>query len=141
MNLYFPPSRTQFVHAVQTESFLRGKNPFDAAVLDSAFQILMQELQPDSNLLDASPEYRKQLALGIFYKGILRLAAGCGVNLDARVQSGATLLQRPLSTGQQSFESYEKVRNAFWRETHTAAAGLVILMLICPHVYHCHPIH
>lgn len=104
-----PPPHPQFVHAKQTEEFLRGKNVFDASVLTGAFQVLSEELQPDANPLDASPEYRKQLALGLFYKSILRIAPST-VNVDVKLRSGATLLQRPLSSGQQSFTSDEKVR-------------------------------
>lgn len=98
------------MHAKQTEEYLRGKNPFDVTVLNGAYQILAEELQPDSHLLDAAPEYRKQLALGVFYKSILRIAPSAGVTVDAKLLSGATLLQRPLSSGQQSFTSDEKVR-------------------------------
>lgn len=97
------------MHAKQTEEFLRGKNVFDASVLTGAFQVLSEELQPDANSLDASPEYRKQLALGLFYKSILRIAPS-SVNVDVKLRSGGTLLQRPLSSGQQSFTSDEKVR-------------------------------
>lgn len=97
------------MHAKQTEEFLRGKNLFDVTVLDGAYQILAEELQPDTHLLDASPEYRKQLALGLFYKSVLRIAPS-SVNVDAKLQSGGTLLQRPLSSGQQAFTSNEKVR-------------------------------
>lgn len=103
-----PANIFQFVHAKQTEEYLRGKNLFDVTVLNGAYQILAEELQPDTHLLDASPEYRKQVALGVFYKSVLRIAPS-GVTIDAKLQSGATLLQRPLSTGQQAFTSDEKV--------------------------------
>lgn len=96
------------MHAKQTEEFLQGKNLFDESVLNGAYQVLMEELQPDTHLLDASPEYRKQLALGLFYKSVLRIAPS-SVNIDEKLRSGATLLQRTLSSGQQSFTSNEKV--------------------------------
>lgn len=114
-SLPFFISFPQFVHAKQTEEFLQGKNPFDVAVLDSAYQILAEEIHPDSPMLDASPEYRKQLALGLFYKGILRIATDCGVNVDEKLKSGGTLLHRPLSAGQQSFTSDEKVPGRYTR--------------------------
>ena len=96
------------MHAQQTEEYLQGKNLFDATVLDGAYQMLMEELRPDADLIDASPEYRKQLALGLFYKSVLRCAPS-SITIDPKLRSGGTLLERPLSRGQQDFSSIEKV--------------------------------
>lgn len=60
----------KFVRATKTEQFLVGKNPFDNATLQQAFTILAKELIPDVRPPEPTPEYRKQLALSLFYKVI-----------------------------------------------------------------------
>ena len=57
-----------FTHAVNTENFLMNKNMNDQAIFQQALQILEDELEPDFNPALASPDYRKQLALSLFYK-------------------------------------------------------------------------
>lgn len=59
-----------FIHASKTENFLKGVNIFDNSVLRRALDTLNSELSLDHELPDASPEYRKNLALSIFYKVI-----------------------------------------------------------------------
>uniref|UniRef100_A0A182JAE5 Indole-3-acetaldehyde oxidase n=1 Tax=Anopheles atroparvus TaxID=41427 RepID=A0A182JAE5_ANOAO len=95
-----------FVHAQKTEAFLTGKPLFDdGAALSEAMRILERELQPDRVLPDASPAYRKSLAVSLFYKFALGVHPGV-----ARVyRSGATLLQRPpVSSGQQRTDTFPK---------------------------------
>lgn len=58
---------TQF-HAVATEDFLDGKILLRKKVLRKALEILDSELNPDHRLPDYSPEFRKKLAIGLFYK-------------------------------------------------------------------------
>lgn len=62
----------QFTHATKTERVLLGMSLFDNNVLKSALESLQEELQPDWILPDASPEYRKQLGLSLFYKVLLK---------------------------------------------------------------------
>ena len=57
-----------FAHASETEKLLTGKNLFDNAVLQQAFASLLDELTCDLIPPDPSPEYRKQLAVALFYK-------------------------------------------------------------------------
>lgn len=56
------------IHASNTESYVNGKNLFDRKVFRTALKILDAELHPDHVLPDASPEYRKGLAVALFYK-------------------------------------------------------------------------
>ena len=56
------------VHAKLTESYLNGKNLFDAKVLQTALQTLQSELKLDLVLPAASLEYRKNLACALLYK-------------------------------------------------------------------------
>ncbi|XP_066250858.1 xanthine dehydrogenase/oxidase-like [Euwallacea similis] len=88
-----------FIHAKKTESLLKGKQLFDNTTLQSAFKSLDSELQPDWILPDPTPAFRKQLAINLFYKGVLRIAPSS--KLTNRNKSGGTLLTRPVSNGTQ----------------------------------------
>ncbi|KAJ8967053.1 hypothetical protein NQ317_000045 [Molorchus minor] len=90
-----------FVHATSTENYLIGKNLFDNNVLKSAYQALDRELKPDWVLPDPKPEFRKLLAISLFYKAVLNIAPSD--MLSSRMKSGATILQRPVSSGTQEF--------------------------------------
>ena len=57
-----------FTHATKTENFLMNKNMNDHEMFKEALQTLASELEPDFDPVLASPEYRKQLAMGLFYK-------------------------------------------------------------------------
>lgn len=56
------------LHAGKTENFLVGKSLFEPNQLRTALEILSSELNPDHVLPDYTPEYRKHLALSLFYK-------------------------------------------------------------------------
>lgn len=58
----------KFIHCEKTEAYLTGKNLYDNSTLKQAYQLLDQELLCDSIAPDPSPEYRKQLAISLFYK-------------------------------------------------------------------------
>lgn len=58
----------QFIHATKTEGALRNINIFDNASLRKVLKILYSEIQPDWKLPDACPEYRRLLAVCLFYK-------------------------------------------------------------------------
>ncbi|CAH1997045.1 unnamed protein product [Acanthoscelides obtectus] len=91
-----------FVHASKTEELFKGKKLFDNKVLQQAFESLNKEIQPTWELPDATPTYRKYLAIALFYKFVLNK---CPKELltSSRLSSGGTLLQRPLSTAIQEF--------------------------------------
>ena len=57
-----------FIHATSTENFLEGKNMNDHDIFVEALGILAEELVLDDEPGLATPVYRKQLALGLFYK-------------------------------------------------------------------------
>jgi len=96
----------QFIHASNTESYVNGKNLFDRKVFRTALKILDAELHPDHVLPDASPEYRKGLAAALFYKYVLGLSPP---DLSANLVSGGKILERPLSTGKQDYETNKSV--------------------------------
>ncbi|GFG40150.1 hypothetical protein Cfor_02488, partial [Coptotermes formosanus] len=94
------------IHASNTESYLKDKNLFDHEVFRTALKMLDAELHPDHVLPDASPEYRKGLAAALFYKFVLGLSPP---DLPANLVSGGKILERPLSTGKQDYETNECV--------------------------------
>ena len=96
----------KFIHAEKTEAALVGKDPFDNATIQNALNVLKDELKPDWVLPDASPEYRKNLALSLFYKFILNIAPD--TKKSSKFKSGGKLLERDLSSGTQVFDTYEK---------------------------------
>lgn len=57
-----------FVRASETEKYLIGKKLFTNQTLASALNILEKELIVIENPPEASVEYRKKVALGLFYK-------------------------------------------------------------------------
>lgn len=59
------------IHAKNTESFLNGKQLLDVNNVKEACKILHSEIQPDSNPLEAAPEFRHSLAVNLLYKVIL----------------------------------------------------------------------
>jgi len=102
--LVFGGIATNFVHATNTENFLNGRNMNDHEMFLEAMTLLAEELVPEEDPVLASTEYRKQLALGLFYKFYLYVL---GDSASEAVRSGALDLDRGLSSGQQDFETDE----------------------------------
>lgn len=92
-----------FIHASDTETFLRGKTLHTNETLQIAIKVLKNELKPDDVMPDASSNYRKQLAISLFYKFVLSTCNGNRVRPEHR--SGAQILQRPLSSGIQIYDT------------------------------------
>ncbi|XP_070499173.1 uncharacterized protein [Chironomus tepperi] len=95
-----------FIHAEKTEKFLVGQDLFKNETLQQALSTLSDEINPDWVLPDASPEYRKNLALSLFYKFVLNIAPNEKVSDSFR--SGGEILKRGLSSGTQTFDTYEQ---------------------------------
>ncbi|KAF7271078.1 hypothetical protein GWI33_016038 [Rhynchophorus ferrugineus] len=93
-----------FIHAKNTELLLVNKNLFDNSTLQAVFRCLDQELVPDWVLPDPSPEFRKKLAISLFYKCVLNIAPAGSIK-NKRNVSGGTLLYRPVSNGTQKIYS------------------------------------
>ncbi|XP_038117140.1 xanthine dehydrogenase 1 [Culex quinquefasciatus] len=97
-----------FTHATLTEMALVGKNLFRNETLQEVLEILDAELHPDWVLPEPSPAYRKQTALGLLYRFVLNIAPR-NVNLvSPRFSSGKAMLERPTSSGAQSYDTYPK---------------------------------
>nr|XP_058949586.1 xanthine dehydrogenase/oxidase-like isoform X1 [Pocillopora verrucosa] len=93
------------MHPFKTESFLVGKTLTEQATLAEALTTLGEELIPDSPPAGASKEYRKSLALGLFYKFYLTVL---GDKASARVKSAAVPFIRPVSSGTQDYDTQKK---------------------------------
>nr|XP_034832955.1 xanthine dehydrogenase-like [Maniola hyperantus] len=94
-----------FTRAFKTERFLIGKNLFVNETLKPALDMLNKELVVVENLPEPPVKYRRQVALGLFYKGLLSL---CPPNkMSIRYHSGAINLRdtRPVSEAHQVFDT------------------------------------
>lgn len=87
---------------------LVGKNLFINDTIQAAINTLTTELDPDWILPDASVEYRKNLAISLFYKFTLAIIPEGQYSLKPEYKSGGTLMERPLSSGKQTFDTIEK---------------------------------
>ncbi|KAK4312005.1 hypothetical protein Pmani_016533 [Petrolisthes manimaculis] len=90
-----------FIHADQTETFLTGRRLTDEGTVVEAARTLGRELQPDAKPQDASPEYRKSLSQGLFFKTVIGLLESVVSN---EVRSGGPSLQRPISSAHQEYD-------------------------------------
>ncbi|XP_053383770.1 uncharacterized protein LOC123535779 [Mercenaria mercenaria] len=95
---------TSFNRASKTEAYLNGKNLGDATVLKTALMTLKSEVVADSSPVLSSPEYRKSLALSLFYKFVLHIV-GDQAWIKFRSGSSQLYIDRPVSSGQQSYDT------------------------------------
>uniref|UniRef100_A0A1B0GDN7 FAD-binding PCMH-type domain-containing protein n=1 Tax=Glossina morsitans morsitans TaxID=37546 RepID=A0A1B0GDN7_GLOMM len=96
----------EFIHAEPIEKMLKTQCFYDKTVIEKTFSELPKILNPDAELTDASPEYRRKLACGLLFKYYLDSSPSDKVKEEFR--SGGPILIRNLSSGIQSFESNKK---------------------------------
>ncbi|CAG9861069.1 unnamed protein product [Phyllotreta striolata] len=90
-----------FVHASLTEKIIKGKNLYDNANLQIIFNSLNNEIIPEDTPPDPTPDFRRNLAISLFYKFVLKT---CPPNIiGSRFKTGGLLLGRPLSEGTQEY--------------------------------------
>lgn len=98
---------SKFIHAEATEQLLTGIVDFYTNEnLDKAIKSLQSEINPAENFIDPPAEYRKNLAIALFYRFFLSTAPSGLVKSE--YVSGMTGLERPLSSGIQTYQSNEK---------------------------------
>nr|XP_022914971.1 xanthine dehydrogenase/oxidase-like [Onthophagus taurus] len=88
-----------FIHATKLEAIVKDKKLFDNDSLQLCYKTLDEELKPDYVLPDPKPEFRKGLAIALFYKFVLSVAPSFIV--APQMISGGKKLIRPLSKGTQ----------------------------------------
>ncbi|CAH2090196.1 unnamed protein product [Euphydryas editha] len=94
---------SKFIHATQTEGYLKGKNIFNNKTLQDVIYVLSNDIVPEEMPPTASAEIRKKMALGLFYKFILSISP---TNLlTSKYKSGGDLIYRPVSSGKQDFQT------------------------------------
>ncbi|XP_078042324.1 uncharacterized protein LOC144472818 isoform X2 [Augochlora pura] len=101
-NIIFGGINKDFLHATNTENFLIGKSVFNKDIVKQALDKLDTELTPDHVLPDYSPKFRKTLAEGLFFKFLINLKSE---NVDPKVRTGGTILERGLSSGKQEYDT------------------------------------
>ncbi|XP_055686789.1 uncharacterized protein LOC129792085 isoform X2 [Lutzomyia longipalpis] len=95
----------KFVRASAAEKLLVGSDPFTNDTLKKVIDSLKDELKCDAVMPDAAPEFRQKLAIGLFYKAILGMAPEGKVRKEFK--SGGSVIDRPLSSGKQTFDTYK----------------------------------
>lgn len=108
--LCFGGITAEFTRAFKTEKAIVGRKLFSNDTLSIACESLDKELSGTAMKWvqpEASPDYRKNLAIGLLYKAILKLAPIDSIKTPA-VLSGGDTLYRPLSNGTQEFDTYEE---------------------------------
>lgn len=97
---------SSLVHATRAENYLLRKSLSDTVVVGKVFGILSEELKPDTGQLLPSSDYIKSTAINLFYRYILSVL---GDKVPARLQSGASSLERGLNSGQQDYDTDPKL--------------------------------
>ena len=95
-----------FVHATKTEKFLLGKTLSDQPTITSAFKLLSSELIADNDPSLANAQYRKSLALSLFYKFIL-YANFESIDPSFRSAIESVIDNRGISSGEQDYSVNE----------------------------------
>ncbi|CAG9767287.1 unnamed protein product [Ceutorhynchus assimilis] len=103
--LIFGHVNAHFIHASKTEQFLKTKNIFNNTNLQEAFKILNSELICDHIPPEPHPDFRKNLAISLFYKFILSIAPKHLIS--KRHLSGRDLLIRPISNTVHDYDTKE----------------------------------
>ncbi|KAJ8735652.1 hypothetical protein PYW07_007272 [Mythimna separata] len=94
-----------FTHAYDTERFLIGRDIFNNHTLQSALRVLEKEINPDVRPPYPPPFARKKVALGLFYKCIIKL---CPKNiLNPIYKSGATTPSDDRPPVSRSYQEYD----------------------------------
>uniref|UniRef100_A0A0A9YHM8 Indole-3-acetaldehyde oxidase n=1 Tax=Lygus hesperus TaxID=30085 RepID=A0A0A9YHM8_LYGHE len=100
--IIFGGIQPKFVHASKSEDFLEGRKLVDEGTLKGVLDVLEKEIVPDHILPDASPEYRRGLAMSLLYKFFLSVDPS---RVNDKYKSGGPLLERPVSSAKQDFDT------------------------------------
>ncbi|XP_055372025.1 uncharacterized protein LOC129606005 [Condylostylus longicornis] len=105
IRICFGGINSKFDRALSLETELIGLKLYEPETLAKSVQILESSLSPCNSLPDPSPQYRKKLAIGLFYKFLLNI---CPSNkIKSELKSGGSILTRGLSSGIQTFDTHK----------------------------------
>uniref|UniRef100_A0A182JVL2 Indole-3-acetaldehyde oxidase n=1 Tax=Anopheles christyi TaxID=43041 RepID=A0A182JVL2_9DIPT len=96
----------KFSRASRTEQYLEGKNPFNNVMLQETLAVLNAELAGGQTEPAANASYRRQVAVGLLYRFVLHIAPRDRRVANPVVRSGGSAIERPISSGAQSFDTY-----------------------------------
>ncbi|CAL4076880.1 unnamed protein product, partial [Meganyctiphanes norvegica] len=91
----------EFINASKTEAYLRNKSLLDDQTINGALMVLGNEVIPEVQPQDASPQYRTSLTQALLYKSVVGIL---GDKVDGDFRSAGMGLERPLSSGRQDFD-------------------------------------
>ncbi|XP_060804308.1 xanthine dehydrogenase [Amyelois transitella] len=97
----------KFVHAFKTEAALVGKDPYTEENLQLALRTLKREIMAEEAPPEPSAEYRKMLALALYYKAILSFCPND--RLNPKYRSGGEVIKRNTSKGTQVFDTDKSI--------------------------------
>ncbi|XP_059608173.1 xanthine dehydrogenase-like [Phlebotomus argentipes] len=103
--LCFGGINPHFIHATSTEKLLQGRDLFQDCTIQAACVNLESELILDWVLPDPHPNYRKMVALGLFYKAVIGM---CPLDrVRPEIRSAGKDAELMLSSGEQHFTAKE----------------------------------
>ncbi|XP_059622489.1 xanthine dehydrogenase-like [Phlebotomus argentipes] len=95
---------SKFVHATSIEKILKRMNLFENTTIKTVIDAIYKDFIIDDTLPNASAIFRQKLAIGLFYRTVLSLAPSTQVR--PIYKSGTFSIPRPLSAGQQTYETF-----------------------------------
>ncbi|KAB7507046.1 Indole-3-acetaldehyde oxidase [Armadillidium nasatum] len=93
-----------FIRASKTEQFLIGKVLSNVDEVQKAIQLLGEEVNPQFNYADASPEFRRNLSQCLLYKTVVKIL---GDAVPSPIKSAGPKLERPVSSSKQTYDANE----------------------------------
>ncbi|XP_028176684.1 xanthine dehydrogenase 1-like [Ostrinia furnacalis] len=96
-----------FIHASKTEAILVGKDLYEEETLQLALKTVYDEVVPEDFPPEPSSDYRRMLAVTLFYKAILFLCPKDKVN--PKYISGGEAMKRSTSHGTQIYDTDKTV--------------------------------
>lgn len=105
-NICYGGISSSFKRAESVEKFLIGKDIQDNEVVAEALNLLSDEVKPLSSLLAGSSDFRKNLAVSLFYKFILSIVPEDII--AEKFKSGGKILKPELSSSSRNYRKFDE---------------------------------
>lgn len=105
-NLCYGGITSGCIRAENTEKYLFGRNIEDEDTVAGAIKVLSDEIQPKDAFLAPSKDFRKNLAVALFYKFLLNIIPT--EKISEKFKSGAKVIELELTNGMRSYEEFDK---------------------------------